>query len=209
MSMAAAPPEDVVSGICVTDEPDEGCGMYAFDSPCSEVAQQHLWSGTCCSLLSTEAGGCILVIDGPESTCTWTDAEGRNSFTVEISESNDNECPPTEYAVVPNTFMDPATASPTMIDGMASCIADEPDDVSCGIYAFDIPCSDVAEEFVWSGTCCSLSSTENGGCTLTIDGPGSTCMWTWSEGYSSFTYEAIISESNENECPPTEYQVVQ
>ena len=187
------------SGACWATDPTSECGLYEWPSSCSDVLEAYQWSGSCCSFVDTDDGRCTLTVDGPGSECTWS--LNGNQYTMYIADSNQHSCPPTKYTVDPSeTKWNGPTPAPRITSG--SCWTVTPND-ECGFMAWSDPCSELVNSFQWEGSCCSLSDTQDGGCLLSVDGPGSDC--TWVAGNSEYTI--FVAEQNEGTCPDSLYSV--
>jgi hypothetical protein len=187
---------------CWTTKPNDDCGYYVWSDSCKKVTQAYQWQGSCCSLSNTEDGGCRLTVDGPGSECTFLDAA--SEYTIFVSEEAAGTCPESHYPVL--TDHDGAEEKDFSFGGptpepveSGHCSTLYPND-SCGIHAWNEPCSALITMYDWSGTCCSLSPRDEGaGCQLTVDGPGSTC--TWKEKDNETYFNVVIDEQNDRSCP--------
>lgn len=213
-------PPTPISYYCTTDAPDEECGYLYFDAPCEEIVESYQWlSGNCCSLSDVDYGQrCLLTVDGPGSYCDFKEKDRESYLQYHISLNNSNTCPPSKYGIPYQgvralaSAPDPATADSesSMAEAKSApvsgiCITETPDE-SCGLYYYNIPCSKVISQYRWTGTCCSFIDTDDGGCSLITDGPGSECTWTNRNTGSSFT--VVISTDNQKSCPQSDYQVL-
>jgi hypothetical protein len=94
------------------------------------------------------------------------------------------------------------TPLPTAISGI--CVVQEPD-FYCGKRNFEQSCQDVIDTYQWFGNCCSLRDRSDGGCRLTVNGPGSRCTLKVKGEENYFTYS--IAEENDGKCPRSQYDV--
>jgi hypothetical protein len=63
----------------------------------------------------------------------------------------------------------------------------------------------VIDSYEWSGTCCSLSDRADGGCSLSVNGPGSFCERRV-KGVDNYFAHSIADE-NTGQCPLSQYIV--
>lgn len=198
--------EPMISSWCEDDKPNSGCGIVDFSMPCSQVVKAYTWlDGTCCSLQDRDAGkSCRLRVDGRLAFCSYKVKDAASYYQHHMTDKNKGTCPASKYKIPFQTKSTPAPSPvPPAVSGI--CITDTPDK-DCGISKFAEPCSKVVAQNLWSGTCCSLSDTRNGGCKLTVDGPGSECTVSDLKGQSSFTTQ--ISTENDSKCPASQYDVL-
>jgi hypothetical protein len=94
------------------------------------------------------------------------------------------------------------TPLPTALSG--KCLVREPE-LGCGLRNFEESCQEVIDAYEWSGSCCSLSDRSEGGCLLTVNGPGSCCTLKVKGEENYFTY--AITDDNQGECPQSQYDV--
>lgn len=126
---------DAFATECRTAVPDEDCGISEFDAPCSQVAKTYSFGGTCCSLKDAGGNRCVLTVDGPGSTCTFSEKTFDQEYQkFEILSTSRGTCPASKYQVVPKVesqlqlCMDASfdNCIMTCLGGMEDCYKSQP-----------------------------------------------------------------------------------
>jgi hypothetical protein len=92
---------DAFAYACKTAVPDEECGISEFSAPCSQVVKTYDFGGTCCSLRDVGGNKCVLTVNGPGSSCTFSRKSDQEYQRLDILATNRETCPPSKYQVVP------------------------------------------------------------------------------------------------------------